>query len=106
MPKITFIQQNGAEQTVEGLPGMTVMEAAVKNSVPGIDADCGGACACGTCHVYVEPGWQEKVGVRSRMEEGTLELAFDIRSNSRLCCQIRVSDTLDGLRLRVPESQG
>ena len=100
------MQPDGAEHKVEGLPGMTVMEAAVKNSNAGIDADCGGTCACGTCHVYVEPGWQEKVGARNRMEEGMLELAFDARSNSRLCCQIRVSDTLEGLLLHVPESQG
>ena len=85
---------------------MTVMEAAVRNMIPGIDADCGGACACGTCHVYVEPGWLEKVGARNRMEDGTLDLASDVRHNSRLSCQIRISDALDGLRVVVPDMQG
>jgi 2Fe-2S ferredoxin len=105
MAKITFIQSSGTEQTVDGLPGMTVMEAAIKNMVPGIDADCGGACACATCHVYVEPDWVEKTGKRSTMEEDMLDFAFDVRDNSRLCCQIKISPTLDGLRVRVPEKQ-
>ena len=105
MPKITFIQQNGAEQTVEGLPGMTVMEAAIHNQVPGIEAECGGACACATCHVYIEPDWVEKVGARNPMEEDMLDFAFDVRDNSRLSCQIKVSDALDGLRVKVPEKQ-
>jgi len=105
MAKITFIQHNGSEQTVEGQTGMTVMETAVKNMVPGIDADCGGACACATCHVYVEPDWREKVGARNPMEEDMLDFAFDVRDESRLSCQIKVSDALDGLRVRVPEKQ-
>ena len=105
MAKITFIQHNGSEQTVEGHAGMTVMETAVKNMVPGIDADCGGACACATCHVYVEPGWLEKTGQRNPMEEDMLDFAFDVREESRLSCQIKVSDVLDGLRVRVPEKQ-
>lgn len=105
MAKITFIQHNGTEQTVEGQTGMTVMETAVKNMVPGIDADCGGACACATCHVYVEPEWREKVGARNPMEEDMLDFAFDVREESRLSCQIKVADTLDGLRVRVPEKQ-
>ncbi|MFM8747418.1 MAG: 2Fe-2S iron-sulfur cluster-binding protein [Aestuariivirga sp.] len=105
MAKITFIQNSGAEQTVDGLPGMSVMEAAVKNMVPGIDADCGGACACATCHVYVEPEWVEKVGSRNPMEEDMLDFAFDVRDNSRLSCQIKISDALDGLRVKVPEKQ-
>ena len=103
MAKITFIQHNGTEQTVDGLPGMSVMETAVKNMVPGIDADCGGACA--TCHVYVEPEWTEKTGARNPMEEDMLDFAFDVRDNSRLSCQIKVSDALDGLRVKVPEKQ-
>jgi 2Fe-2S ferredoxin len=105
MAKITFIQSNGAEQTVNGLPGMSVMEVAVKNLVPGIDADCGGACACATCHVFVEPEWLEKSGKRNSMEEDMLDFAFDVRDNSRLSCQIKISDALDGLRVRVPEKQ-
>ena len=105
MAKITFIQHDGKEQTVEGTPGMSVMETAVKNMVPGIDADCGGACACATCHVYVEPDWLEKTGARSTMEEDMLDFAFDVRDNSRLSCQIKVTDGLDGLRVRVPEKQ-
>jgi ferredoxin, 2Fe-2S len=105
MAKITFIQHNGSEQTVEGQNGMSVMETAVKNMVPGIDADCGGACACATCHVYVEPEWVGKAGSRSQMEEDMLDFAFDVRDSSRLSCQIKVSDQLDGLRVRVPEKQ-
>jgi 2Fe-2S ferredoxin len=105
MAKITFVQHNGSEQTVEGQNGMSVMETAVKNMVPGIDADCGGACACATCHVYVEPEWMEKVGSRAQMEEDMLDFAFDVQDTSRLSCQIKVSDALDGLRVRVPEKQ-
>jgi ferredoxin, 2Fe-2S len=105
MAKITFIQHDGTEQTVDGLPGMTVMETAIKHQVPGIDADCGGACACATCHVYVEPEWRERTGKRAAMEEDMLDFAFDVRDNSRLSCQIKVSDQLDGLRVKVPEKQ-
>ena len=105
MAKITFIQHNGSEETVEGHNGMSVMETAVKNMIPGIDADCGGACACATCHVYVETEWMSKVGSRAQMEEDMLDFAFDVRDTSRLSCQIKISDTLDGLRVRVPEKQ-
>jgi len=105
MVKITFIQHDGREQAVDGLPGMSVMEAAVKHLVPGIDADCGGACACATCHVFVEPEWREKTGQRSSMEEDMLDFAFDVRDSSRLSCQIKITDALDGLRVRVPEKQ-
>ncbi len=79
MAKITFIEHNGNQHEVDATPGMSVMEAAVKNMVPGIDADCGGACACATCHVYVEPDWLEAVGGRSEMEEDMLDFAFDVR---------------------------
>jgi 2Fe-2S ferredoxin len=105
MAKITFIQHNGTEQVVDAQVGMSVMESAVKNMVPGIDADCGGACACATCHVYVEPEWMDKTGKRSAMEEDMLDFAFDVRDSSRLSCQIKVSDGLDGLRVKVPEKQ-
>ncbi|MCP5082787.1 MAG: 2Fe-2S iron-sulfur cluster binding domain-containing protein [Rhizobiales bacterium] len=105
MAKITFIQDDGNQQTVDAEDGMTVMESAVKNMVPGIDADCGGACACATCHVYVEPDWLEATGEREEMEEDMLDFAFDVRDNSRLSCQIKVSPELDGLTVRVPEKQ-
>ena len=105
MAKITFIQHDGSEISATGVAGMTVMEPAVKNQVPGIDADCGGACACATCHVYVEPEWQDKVGLRNPMEEDMLDFAFDVRDTSRLSCQIKVTDALDGLRVKVPEKQ-
>jgi len=105
MAKLTFIQKDGTRQEVEGQNGMTVMEAAVKNMVPGIDADCGGACACATCHVYVEPDWMERVGARNEMEEDMLDFAFDVRENSRLSCQIKITDALDGLTVKVPEKQ-
>jgi ferredoxin, 2Fe-2S len=105
MVKITFVQHSGAEIVVDGIPGMTVMETAVKNQVAGIDADCGGACACATCHVYVDENWKDKVGARAAMEEDMLDFAFDVRANSRLSCQIKVTEALDGLRLQVPEKQ-
>ena len=105
MAKITFIQHNGSEQTVEGQAGMTVMETAVKNMVPGIDADCGGACACATCHVYIDDAWREKVGGPSPMEEDMLDFGYDVRENSRLSCQIKVTEELDGLVVRTPERQ-
>ena len=105
MAKITFIQQDGSEITSTGVAGMTVMETAIKQQVPGIDADCGGACACATCHVYVEPEWQAKVGARNPMETDMLDFAFDVRDNSRLSCQIKVTDALDGLRVKVPAKQ-
>jgi ferredoxin, 2Fe-2S len=105
MAKITFVQHNGTEATVTGVAGMTVMETAVKNQISGIDADCGGACACATCHVYIDESWREKVGKRNAMEEDMLDFAFDVRDNSRLSCQIKVGDALDGLRVTVPEKQ-
>jgi ferredoxin, 2Fe-2S len=105
MAKITFIQHNGTEIVTNGISGMTVMETAVKNNVVGIDADCGGACACATCHVYVEPEWQDKVGNKNPMEVDMLDFAFDVRDSSRLSCQIKVSEAIDGLRVRVPEKQ-
>lgn len=106
MAKITFIEQSGAEHQVDAEAGASVMEAAVKNMVPGIDADCGGACACATCHVYVDPAWLEKVGKPESMEESMLDFAHEPKENSRLSCQITVSDKLDGLIVRLPEFQG
>ena len=106
MPKITYIEQNGTEHVVDAEPGVSVMEAAVKNMVPGIDADCGGACACATCHVYVDDAWVEKTGKAETMEESMLDFAYEPKANSRLSCQITVSDGLDGLVVHLPEFQG
>jgi len=105
MAKIIFIDNTGKETTVEAENGMTVMEVAVRNSIPGIDADCGGACACATCHVYVDQAWMEKVGKAQSMEEDMLDFAFDVRENSRLSCQIKVSDAIDGITVRTPAKQ-
>ena len=105
MPKITYVDASGTERTVEGKKGMTVMETAIKNNIPGIDADCGGACACATCHVYVEDGWLEKTGAKTAMETSMLDFAENVQANSRLSCQIRIADDLDGLVVRMPESQ-
>jgi 2Fe-2S ferredoxin len=105
MAKITYIEFDGTEHPVEVRNGLSVMEGAVRNSVPGIDADCGGACACATCHVYVDPAWTEKTGTRSAMEDSMLDFAENVETNSRLSCQIKVSDALDGLVVRMPESQ-
>lgn len=105
MTKITFIQPDGTSQTVEAEVGLTVMEVAKKNVIRGIEAECGGACACATCHVYVEPEWREKAGPPNEMEEDMLDFAFDVSEQSRLSCQIRVTTALDGLVVRVPEKQ-
>jgi 2Fe-2S ferredoxin len=105
MPKITYVEFSGAQHVIEVEPGMSVMEGAVKNQVPGIDAECGGACACATCHVYVDPAWTAKTGERSDLETSMLDIACNVQSNSRLSCQIRVTEDLDGLVVRLPESQ-
>jgi 2Fe-2S ferredoxin len=105
LAKITYIEFNGKEHTVDVANGLSVMEGAVKNMIPGIDADCGGACACATCHVYIDEAWREVVGGPSDMEETMLDFAEDVRPSSRLSCQIKVSDALDGLKLTMPKSQ-
>ncbi len=105
MAKITFLQPDGENHVVEAASGVTVMEAAKLNSVLGIEAVCGGACACATCHVYVDEAWREKAGTASGMEQDMLDFAFDVRDESRLSCQIKVTDTLDGLVVRVPAKQ-
>ncbi len=105
MATITYIEFNGKEHVVDVKPGLSVMEGAVKNNIPGIDADCGGACACATCHVYVDPAWSDKTGDKSAMEESMLDFAENVEDNSRLSCQIKVSDELDGLVVRMPQSQ-
>ena len=105
MAKITYIEFNGTEHVVDVKNGLSVMEGAVKNNIPGIDADCGGACACATCHVYVDQAWLDKTGSQSAMEESMLDFAENVEDNSRLSCQIKVSDELDGLVVRMPQSQ-
>lgn len=105
MAKITFMQPDGTAQVVDATPGLTVMEAAKLNSIAGIDAECGGACACATCHVYVDAAWQPAVGKPSAMEEDMLDFAFDVQDASRLACQIKVTAELDGLVVRVPAKQ-
>ena len=106
MPKITYIEHGGTEHAIDAESGVSVMETAIKNMVPGIDADCGGACACATCHVYVDPAWLEKVGKPEAMEESMLDFAAEPKENSRLSCQINMTDELDGLIVRLPEFQG
>lgn len=105
MAKITYIEFNGTEHAVDVKSGLSVMEGAIKNNIPGIDADCGGACACATCHVYVDEAWREQAGTASAMEESMLDFAQNVEPNSRLSCQIRVTDALDGLIVRMPEDQ-
>lgn len=105
MTKLTFITADGASFEVEAENDSSVMENAIRNSVPGIEAECGGACACATCHVYVEDEWTDAVGQPEAMEEDMLDFAYDVRPNSRLSCQIRVRDELDGLVVHVPERQ-
>ena len=105
MAKITFIQPDGALQIVDIPEGWSIMEGAVRAGVVGIDADCGGACACATCHVQVEPEWAGKLPPKSEMEETMLDFAIEPKPTSRLSCQLRVTSELDGLRVRVPGSQ-
>ena len=106
MPKITYVDHAGTARTVEGSVGATVMETAMRNNVPGIDAECGGACACATCHVYVADAWVEVVGTAEDMEQDMLDFASDVRANSRLSCQIRITPELDGLVVTTPAQQG
>ncbi|CAN1565529.1 Fdx Ferredoxin [Caulobacteraceae bacterium] len=105
MAKITYIEHDGTEHTVDVKTGLSVMEGAIKNNIPGIDADCGGACACATCHVYVDEAWASKTGEKSAMEESMLDFAENVEPSSRLSCQIKVTDDLEGLTVRMPESQ-
>ncbi|MFT4824482.1 MAG: 2Fe-2S ferredoxin [Halioglobus sp.] len=105
MVSITYIEYNGTEHKIEAVEGKSVMMNAVDNSVPGIDADCGGACACATCHIFIPAQWQDKTGERNAMEESMLQLAEGVEENSRLACQIDVSSELNGLVVHMPESQ-
>lgn len=105
MVKIIYKDHTGQAREIDAKPGETVMETAIKNSVPGIDADCGGACACATCHVYVDPAFMDKVGRPEDMEQSMLDFAENVTEYSRLSCQIQVRDDLEGLTVTTPESQ-
>jgi 2Fe-2S ferredoxin len=106
MTKITYIDSAGQSRTAEGEDGSTVMETALRNNIPGIEAECGGACACATCHVYVDESWVSRLPKAEQMEEDMLDFAFDVRPTSRLSCQIRIRAELDGLVVTTPERQG
>ena len=106
MPKITYITHDDQSRTIEVQNGLTVMEGAVQNDIPGIDADCGGGMACATCHVYVKEEWLDKLPKKEDGEEDMLDMAFEPKNNSRLSCQIIVSDELDGLEVNIPSKQG
>ena len=105
MSKITYIDTDGTSRTIEAEIGSTVMEAAIKQGIPGIEAECGGACACATCHVYVDEAWVAIVGEPSPMEEDMLDFGYDVKPDSRLSCQIKVTAELEGLVVRTPERQ-
>ncbi|RTL63228.1 MAG: 2Fe-2S iron-sulfur cluster binding domain-containing protein [Hyphomicrobiales bacterium] len=106
MPKITFIEHDGTVHTVDAEIGSNLMETALRGGVSGIVGECGGACTCATCLVHVEPEWVERTGARNEEEEAQLDFAFDVKPNSRLACQIKVTEALDGLVVRTPAYQG
>ncbi len=106
MTKITYVDHEGTERDIEAKVGETVMETAINNGVPGIDADCGGACACATCHVFVDEGFLDKIPAKEETEEAMLEFTEGVEQNSRLSCQITITEELDGLRITTPENQG
>ena len=105
MPKITYIEHNGINHTIEVANGLTVMEGAIQNNIPGIDADCGGGMACATCHVYVKEEWFSKLPKKEDGEEDMIDMAHEPNKFSRLSCQLTVSDELDGLIVKLPEKQ-
>jgi ferredoxin, 2Fe-2S len=105
MVKITYIQADGTEHVVDVEPGLSVMRGAVEKGIPGIVAECGGNCACGTCRVYVDEEWRPQVGEASDIEEATMEIREDPAPGKRLSCQIKVTASLNGLIVRMPESQ-
>ena len=105
MAKITYIEHNGTKHEVEVASGLTVMEGARDNNIPGIEADRGGACACSTCHVYVDAAWADKLPAKEAMEEDMLDFAWEPQETSRLTCQLKVTDELDGLVVQMPEKQ-
>ena len=106
MSKITYISEDNITNTVEVQNGLTVMEGAIQNDIPGIDADCGGGMACATCHIYVNEEWFDKLPAKEDGEEDMLDMAFEPKQNSRLSCQLVVSDELDGLVVSIPSKQG
>ena len=105
MAKITYIENNGKSHTVEVAEGLTVMEGAVQNNIPGIDADCGGGMACATCHVYVKDEWFDKINQKNEGEDDMIDQAHEPKKNSRLSCQILVSPEIDGLEVHLPIKQ-
>ena len=105
MPKITYTDSQGNSKTIDVEKGLTVMEGAIQNNIPGIDADCGGSMACATCHVYVEEKWLDKIPKPEDGEVDMIDMAFEPKKNSRLSCQIVVADELDGLKVTTPEKQ-
>lgn len=105
MPKIVFIEPGGGRREITAPVGITLMEAARQHGVQGVVARCGGACACATCHVYIDPAWLTKCEPREEMEEGMLESAWEPRENSRLSCQVHISADLDGMQVTVPQRQ-
>ena len=105
MPKINYIEHGGKKHTIEVANGLTVMEGAIQNNIPGIDADCGGGMACATCHVYVKEEWFNKLPKKEDGEEDMLDMAFEPKTNSRLSCQLMVSEQIDGLVVNLPEKQ-
>ena len=106
MAKVTYIENNGKSHTIDVPNGLSAMEGAVQNNVPGIDADCGGSCACATCHIYVDKNWFDKLPTKENAEEDMLDMAYEPNKFSRLACQITVTDDLDGLVLKLPSKQG
>ena len=106
MAKVTYLEITGNSRTIEIANGLSVMEGAVQNDIPGIDADCGGGMACATCHIYVNEEWFDKIPKKEDGEEDMLDMAFEPKKNSRLSCQIIVSDELDGLIVSTPSKQG
>ncbi|SDN13782.1 2Fe-2S iron-sulfur cluster-binding protein [Afipia sp. GAS231] len=105
MPKITFVEYTGTEREIDLPSGLSVMQGAIDHQITGIDADCGGECACATCHVYVDPRWLERVGPQGAQEAALLDFAALAQPNSRLSCQIKMNDQLDGLVVSLPEAQ-
>lgn len=105
MPKVIYRQRDGTEKRIDLAIGHSIMEGAVQNNMPGIDAECGGNCACATCHVYIDAGWFDKVGEKSSLEDAMLILAPDLKPNSRLSCQIAMRADLEGMIVEIPQSQ-
>ncbi|MEQ9145646.1 MAG: 2Fe-2S iron-sulfur cluster-binding protein [Parvibaculaceae bacterium] len=105
MVQVTYVEFGGTEHKIDAPEGRSLMEVAVENMVPGIDGDCGGACACATCHVYVDEAWADKAGEKGEMEASMLDFAEGVQENSRLACQIKTAADIDGIVVRLPESQ-